>query len=126
MTDEATFVELSEGRATTLDPGHGNSVPAPYEPAGMPTGPNPMHMINTLIAQGKFELIPQMIEWQERWDKIQARKLFDLAIARAKSEIPPIKRNRHVGFESRKAGAAPTSYMHEDLAAITKVVDPIL
>jgi hypothetical protein len=47
-------------------------------------------------------------------------------MADAKAEIPVIRKNQHVGFDSRKAGASRTDYMHEDLAEIARTIDPIL
>src|SRR5262249_51399435 len=41
-------------------------------------------------------------------------------------EIPTIRKNRQVGFESKKAGASRTDYRHEDLAEIARTIDPIL
>lgn len=56
----------------------------------------------------------------------EARRAFERAVADAKSEIPVITKNRHVGFASKKEGAAKTDYWHEDFAQIARTVDPIL
>lgn len=56
----------------------------------------------------------------------EARRAFEVAVSDAKAEIPVIQKNRHVGFDSRKAGAARTDYWHEDFAQIARTVDPIL
>lgn len=88
---------------------------------------NPMNMIERAIVQGAgMDVIEKLMGLQERWEANQARKAFDEAMAAAKAEIPTIRKNRHVGFESRKAGAARTDYRHEDLAEIARTVDPIL
>lgn len=88
---------------------------------------NPMNMIERAIVQGAgMDVIEKLMGLQERWEANQARKAFDEAMAAAKAEIPTIRKNRHVGFDSRKAGAARTDYRHEDLAEIARTVDPIL
>lgn len=87
----------------------------------------PMDVISRAVSEGRdVTVIEKLMDLQERWEKNQAKKAFDDAMASAKAEIPPIIKNRHVGFESRKAGAARTDYRHEDLAEIARTVDPIL
>ncbi len=66
--------------------------------------------------QRLFEMFASM---QER----KARIAFEKAMADAKGQIPPIVKNRVVDFTSAKGR---TSYRHEDLAEIARVVDPIL
>ncbi|CAH1662025.1 ERF family protein [Hyphomicrobiales bacterium] len=78
-----------------------------------------------LAANTDFNVVARLMELHERWEATQARKAFDAAIASAKAEIPPIIKNRHVGFASKNGGAR-TDYKHEDLAEIARTVDPIL
>lgn len=56
----------------------------------------------------------------------EAEMAFNEAMSLAKAEMPLIKKTKHVGFKSKKQGAADTSYTHEDLADVTKITDPIL
>ena len=87
----------------------------------------PMTMLDRAVAGGaSIEVLEKLMGLQERWEKNQARKAFDEAMAAAKAEIPTIKKNRQVGFDAKKAGAARTDYKHEDLAEIARTVDPIL
>lgn len=85
----------------------------------------PMTMIERAIEKGADVLmIEKLMELQERNDRNIGRRAFDQAIAKAKAEIPPIIKNRHVKYENR--GGTSTDYHHEDLAAIATTVDPIL
>lgn len=87
----------------------------------------PVDMLHQAVSQGaSIEVLEKLMGLQERWEKNQARKAFDEAMSAAKAEIPTIKKNRQVGFESKKTGAARTDYKHEDLAEIARTVDPIL
>lgn len=87
----------------------------------------PMDMLHKAVSQGAdIVVLEKLMALQERWEANQARKAFDEAMSNAKAEIPTINKNRHVGFESRKAGAAKTDYRHEDLGEIAKTIDPIL
>jgi hypothetical protein len=87
----------------------------------------PMELLDRAIVGGQgIEVLKGLMDLQERWEKNQARKAFDDAMASAKSEIPVILKNRRVGFDSKKAGSARTDYKHEDLAEIARTVDPIL
>lgn len=84
----------------------------------------PMDMVDRAITSGaNIEIIGKMMDFQERWEKNQARKAFDEAMAAAKSEIPVILKNREVDFTSQKGR---THYRYEDLAGIARQIDPIL
>lgn len=87
----------------------------------------PMEMLNMAVERGaSIEVLEKLMALQERWEANQARKAFSEAIAAARAEIPVIEKTRHVGFKSKKQGAADTSYWHEDMATIARTVDPIL
>lgn len=87
----------------------------------------PMDMLNKAVSQGAdIVVLEKLMLLQERWEANQARKAFDEAMADAMAEIPTITKNRHVGFDSRKPGAARTDYRHEDLAEVVKTIRPIL
>lgn len=86
----------------------------------------PMEMLDRAITSGaSVETLEKLMSLQERWEKNQARKAFDDAMAAAKAEIPVISKNRRVGYE-HKDGRGETSYRHEDLGEIARTVDPIL
>lgn len=93
----------------------------------LPAAVTPMDMLDRAIASGAgIDVLEKLMGLQERWEKNSARKAFDAAMAAAKAAIPPISKNRHVGYESKKAGATRTDYKHEDLAEIARVVGPHL
>lgn len=84
----------------------------------------PMDMLDRAIATGAgIDVLSKLMELNERWDRNQARKAFDQAMAEAKAEIPVILKNRTVDFTSAKGR---TNYRHEDFAEIARTVDPIL
>lgn len=84
-----------------------------------------MPMLAQVVESGKFDLVEKMMDAHERWEANEARKAFNIARARAKAEIKPILKNRHVGFEA-KNGGKDTSYDHEDIAGIADQIDGIL
>lgn len=87
----------------------------------------PMVMLDRAVSQGAdIAILEKLMALQERWEANQARKAFDEAMATARGEIPPIMKNRQVGFKSKKLGASDTNYRHEDLAEIARTIDPIL
>jgi hypothetical protein len=90
----------------------------------VPAAMTPMDMLNSAIERGaNMDVLEKLMALQERWEKNQARKAFDAAMAAAKAEIPVIFKNREVDFTSQKGR---TNYRHEDLAGIARTVDPIL
>lgn len=87
----------------------------------------PMELLDRALTSGaNVETLNSLMELQERWEHNQAKKAFDEAIAAAKSEIGPIRKNRHVGYDSKKADSGRTEYSHEDFAEIAKQINPIL
>jgi len=68
----------------------------------------------------KFE---RFLAMKERLDAAESRKKFNAAVAAAKSDIPPIFKNKTVDFTGAKGR---TTYRHEDFAEIARVVDPVL
>jgi hypothetical protein len=84
----------------------------------------PMAMIQIAVQQGAdIDKLEKLMGLQERWEKNEARKAFDDAIASAKSEIPVVHKNKEVDFTSAKGR---TNYRYEDLAEVARTVDPIL
>jgi hypothetical protein len=87
----------------------------------------PMEMLSRALSNGaEIAQLKPLMDLQERWEARQARKAFDAALSQAKAEIPVIFKNRQVGFDSKRPGAARTSYRHEDLGEIARTIDPIL
>lgn len=72
------------------------------------------------------ERMNQALDFFERVSKMKARMAFDAAIARAKAKIPPIIKSTTVVYDANTTGKSNTSYKHETLADIAKVIDPIL
>jgi hypothetical protein len=66
----------------------------------------------------------QLMGWRKEIVAEQRRAAFDEAMAAAKAEIPVIKKNRRVGFDTK--GGDRTEYSHEDMGEIARTVDPIL
>lgn len=84
----------------------------------------PMSMIERAVERGAdVALIEKLMELEERHRSNLGRRAFDQAIAAAKAQIPPIHKNRQVDFTTQKGR---TSYRHEDMAEIARVVDPVL
>lgn len=77
----------------------------------------PMEMLGQAIDKGMAaETIDKLMGLAERWDRVNARKAFDQAIAKAKASIPVIAKNA-TGHNSKK---------YANFAAIAQTVDPIL
>jgi hypothetical protein len=77
----------------------------------------PMDMLARAVQSGAdLDMIEKLMNLQERWEKANARKAFDAAIAAAKAKIPAIERNATGHNDKRYA----------DFSAIARVVDPVL
>lgn len=126
MTEADVEFDLPEDAAPTPPKPNGTAVAMRAEPlAPMAAEATPMTMLATALERGaNMDVLEKLMGLQERWEANEARKAFDAAIADAKAEIPPIVKARTVDYEV-KSGTR-TTYRHEDLAGIAKIIDPIL
>ncbi len=95
---------------------------APEKPQGGSV--TPLEMLNRAVQSGAdIAVLEKLMDLNERWQAGQARMAFSQAIADAKSQIKPIRKNRKVDFTSQKGR---TNYDYEDLAEVARSVDPII
>jgi ATP-dependent protease HslVU (ClpYQ) peptidase subunit len=85
--------------------------------------PVPMDLVQRAFDAGNLDLVQRAMELQERWEKNQARKAFEAAMAAVRGKLPIIIKNRKVDFTSAKGR---TNYDYEDLAGIASQIDGIL
>lgn len=86
--------------------------------------PTPLDLIQRAVqSNAQVDVMEKLLGLQERWERNEARKAFDNAISKAKSEIPVIRKGNVVDFTSSRGR---TSYSYEDLATIAATIDPIL
>lgn len=84
----------------------------------------PMEMLDRAVQSGaSIEVLTKLMDLQERYEKNQARKAFEAALAAARADFKPIIKAREVDFTSQKGR---TNYRYEDLGGIANAVDPIL
>ena len=77
----------------------------------------PLAMLDRAIEKGaSIDVLTKLMDLAERWEKTQARKAFDVALARAKAEIPVVIKSA-TGHNSKK---------YADFAALARAVDPII
>jgi hypothetical protein len=97
------------------------------EPQEAALSVDPMvHMIERMVMDpnASIEKLERMLEMKERLEAQRAKRAFDAAIAEAKSAIPPILKDGRVDYTNKEGKR--TSFDHETLHGIAKVVDPIL
>lgn len=88
------------------------------------TALTPMAMVSQAVSAGaSLEMVSKLIDLQERVEKSQGRKAFDIAVASAKGEIGPIFKDREVDFTSQKGR---TNYRHESFGGIATAIGPVL
>ncbi|MGB7241678.1 MAG: ERF family protein [Sulfitobacter sp.] len=85
-----------------------------------------INMIERIAMDPNSDLskLERMLEMKERLEEKEARRAFDMAMAMAKSEIPPILKTGTVDYTNSKNER--TFFKHETLDGIAAVVDPIL
>jgi hypothetical protein len=87
---------------------------------------SPLDIVQAAMNSGNVEMYKEAVALYKEMDGLAARKAFDNAMADARAEIPVIRKDRRVGFDSKKVGATRTDYAHESLAEIARTIDKIL
>src|SRR5262245_17012357 len=89
-------------------------------PAELPA--TPMEMVARAVSMGATpDTLERLLAMQERWEKNEARKAFDQAIAKARAEIGPIFKEGEV-----RMGQGRPAFRHPKLDGIERVVVPPL
>jgi hypothetical protein len=84
------------------------------------TNKSPSEMIQQAISSGAdLEKLEKLLELQERWEKNEARKSYNKAMAQFKANPPKIEKDKKVGYSTAKG---KVGYSH---ASLYNVVDKI-
>lgn len=122
---ELTTEEPQEDKVTAIAE-IAEAAPVPMSPHEDATG-QMLSLVEKVMMNPDLPLerLEKVLDMQERMMERNARVAFDQAIAAASAQIGPIQKNAKVEFEGRD-GKGKTSYAHETLDEIDRVVRPIL
>jgi hypothetical protein len=81
-------------------------------------------MLKALGMGATLEQVEKMMDLQERWEKREAEKAFNRALADFKAEAIEVLKNRTVSFLNRDETL--TSYNHAELSGVVESVGPPL
>ncbi len=110
----------------TLSPNESQSVPlAVREPVALQVADaSPAALMMTALSRGaNLDQIERMLALQQQWERHEAEKAYNLALAAFKAENIKIAKNKLVDFETQKGR---TTYMHAELAQVVDAVGPAL
>jgi DNA-binding transcriptional regulator YdaS (Cro superfamily) len=100
-----------------------NQIATKIEPEPQ-TSPHPVSIVERAIEKGITGAdLKEIMDLQERWEANQSRKAFDVAMANAQADMPVIVKNRLVEYGE---GNKKTSYKHEDLSDVIRLITPVL
>jgi len=71
------------------------------------------------------EKIGKLLEYQEKWEKMEAKKAYLEAFNNFKKNPPKIIKDKHVGFTSKKTGGT-TEYDYTSLSYLVAKIEPCL
>lgn len=88
--------------------------------------PTPMELLAGAVERGMpIDLIARLLDLQERYERNEAKKAFDAAMAKAAAEFPVLRKDQLVDFRSERTGQR-TRYRFANLADVVGAVAPIL
>ncbi len=108
---------------------------APNQPQSMPLAvhesgamqvadASPAALMMTALSRGaSLDQIERMMDLQQQWERHEAEKAYNLALAAFKAENIRITKNKLVDFVTQKGR---TTYMHAELAHVVEAVGPAL
>jgi len=109
MNEKSTDIEKFDGRG---------------EVAVIDDTNSPATLMRIALTQGEsLEKIERMLELQEKWDGLQAKKAYTEAMANFKKNPPRIERDRTVEYQ---VGNKTTRYSHADLASASEKINRAL
>jgi hypothetical protein len=86
----------------------------------------PMQLMQMAVEKGvDAAQLNALLDLQQRWEADRARKAFVVSMAEFKRSPPKIKKNRHVGYTSRRTNET-TDYDHATLDEVCNTLDPAL
>jgi len=85
---------------------------------------SPMEAMALALSQGAdLDKLEKMLELQERWERMEAKKAYTQAMADFKANPPKINKDKHVNFSTAKGR---TSYDHASLGNVTEKINKAL
>lgn len=85
----------------------------------------PMQLIDRALLSGADPAaLERLMDLQERWEKNEARKAFDAAMAAARADLPKVIKEEKASFPSKNGGRV--DYHYEDLGGLVEQISPIL
>src|SRR5262245_44960522 len=88
---------------------------------------NPWDLLVSAVSRGvPIDLLQPLNALYKEWVQDERRAKFYHAFARAKAEMPLVRKTKQVGYDSKRTGGTSTRYRYEDLAEIVETVTPPL
>lgn len=84
----------------------------------------PLEMLNQALLRGDPDTIGRMMDFAERWQKADARREFEVAMAAAKANIKPVIGSGKVDYKNKDG--KDTKFTYETMEDIDLAVTPIL
>jgi len=83
---------------------------------------NPMSAMQLALNNNvDLDKVGKMLEYQQKWDAMEARKAYTQAMAAFKKNPPKITKDKKVGYENRDGSA--TGYSHASLGNVTNTIN---
>jgi len=84
----------------------------------------PMSLVQMAVEQNAdLDKLERLMVMQEKWEANEARKAYNKAIAKFRSECPTIEKNKEVDYTGQKGR---THYKHADLAGALSQIQPLM
>lgn len=94
-------------------------------PAAAPSAPTPANLLERAIDKGAdLAQLEKLMDLQERWEKKEAAKAFNVALSNFQKDKPEINNNKKAEFKTKDGGKM--SYTYAGLSYIQKKIDPVL
>lgn len=117
MTDTANLELVEEAKPAA-------QLPAVQQGGALAVNSPAAMMLQAMSQGASLEQVEKMMDLQERWERREAEKAFNEALAAFKAEAVEVLKRKQVAFTTRDGDT--TSYKHAELSDVVDAVGPAL
>lgn len=115
---------VTEAASLELVDDHPQRVPIAQQSGALAVNSPAAMMLQAMSQGASLEQVEKMMDLQERWERREAEKAFNEALAAFKAEAVEVLKRKQVAFTTRDGDT--TSYKHAELSDVVDAVGPAL
>lgn len=117
-------VTTQEAAVLELEPQQSAQVPMVQQQTALAVNSPAAMMLQAMSQGASLEQVEKMMDLQERWERREAEKAFNEALAAFKAEAVEVLKRKQVGYKTKEGDFV--GYKHAELSDVVDAVGPAL